>query len=86
MSEAAARIIKTISQKGKGGEMGNTLGTVQSVGPISLQLDDVGFPITTGIQVNKTLPKFDPLVPGDRVLVACINNSCYVIQCKVVAG
>lgn len=113
MSNEAARILRRMKRNLS--ELGSwpMLGTISSVSPIALQLDDVSFEITSGILVNEGLLKRSEkgsatgyasfrgesgnisidnmgynfsgrLAKGDRVLVNMINESCFVIVCKVV--
>lgn len=55
MSNEAAKILRKVSEKTKGSGNSPMLGTVKSVSPMVLQLDDVSFEITSGILVNEGL-------------------------------
>lgn len=55
MSAEAARIIKRIAEKAPAGSSPLTLGTIKSMSPFTLLLDDVDFDISKGILVNSLL-------------------------------
>lgn len=55
MSNEAAKILRKVSEKTKGSDNSPMLGTVKSVSPMVLQLDDVSFEITSGVLANEGL-------------------------------
>lgn len=55
MSAESARILKKIIEKVPGGGTPLALGTIESVAPLSVQLDDVDFTISKGLLVNSLL-------------------------------
>lgn len=55
MSNKAASIIRKISQNTEGSGVQPMLGTIKSVSPLILQLDDVSFEVTSGVLVNEGL-------------------------------
>lgn len=81
MSAEAARIISSIKSTNRQDD-NIWLGSVTSTAPLTLQLDDISYPVSEGILLNKDM---DTLSTGDNVLVICINKACHIILCKVVS-
>lgn len=55
MSAEAARMISCLRKKTPGGATLFELGTIKSVAPLMLRLDDVDFDISKGILINSSL-------------------------------
>ena len=80
MSNAAARILRHFKVPQSTSE-NLILGTITSVSPIKLSLDDVEFEVTSGILIDESI--IDSINIGDRILVAMINVSTIIIISKV---
>jgi hypothetical protein len=92
LSYDAARIINTIAGKGvqKVGYQGIRLGTVTSVSPIKLRIDNINFEITSdsvvvnSLLIDPSIEDTERLKSGDRVAVSQIDIKVWAILCKVV--
>lgn len=80
MGNAAARILRHFKYSQSASQENLMLGTITSVSPIKLSLDDVEFEITSGILIDESIVDINI---GDRILVAMINVSTIIIISKV---
>lgn len=83
MSKEAVKIIKSITNKTKNNMSINPImqGSVISVKPLTIKLDNVSFDISENLLINKDISKLEV---NDRIAVLLITYSCYLILCKVV--
>ena len=88
MSYDAARIIEALKKgqrESAGSSGGLELATVTSTSPITVEVDNISFPITReSLMVSYGLPS--GIRAGDRVAVARTAINCWVILCKVVSA
>lgn len=80
MSAESARIIRAISNK-KSIPRVLSLGTIIGISPLALKIDGLAYEISSNVLKNESLVE---LKEGDRVLTVAINNTNYIIICKVV--